>query len=60
MEFSLISSLFCSFGLKMASRGIAETTKERSDADPQGEVKPNKSRGVAFKIIFIYEITVPD
>lgn len=32
---------------KSPSRGAAETTKEHRDADPQGEVKPNKSGGVS-------------
>ncbi len=32
---------------KRLSRGGAETTKERSDDDPKGEVKPNKSGGVS-------------
>ena len=37
---------------KCVSRGIAETTLERSDDDPKGEVlqKPSKSRGVSFLI----------
>ncbi len=33
---------------KTESRGTAETTKERNDADPQGEVKPNQSGGVSI------------
>ena len=35
--------------LKHLSRGLAETTKERSDADPKGGVKPHKSGEVSFK-----------
>ncbi len=44
---AIVVNLDDEFGRKMASRGVAETTLERSDDDPKGEMKSSpKSRGV--------------